>query len=161
MVLCVVVCVVALVVSCVVLFLLCVCVWPVSLSIWSSGARRPGPASSPSLFCISHIFQLTPQQQSAEPRNSAGAEALAVARRPKAASREKTRPPPVSRGSSPIRSSIEEKSSLFRFFSVSCSSSSLLCTHATHGPARRAQSRDFFFRRLRSGRAARDHHFFF
>ena len=46
-------------------------------------------------------MQLAPQQQSAEPRNSAGAEALAVARRPKEASREKTRPPPVSRGSSP------------------------------------------------------------
>ena len=29
---------------------------------------------------ISHIIQLTPQQQSAETRNSAGAEALAVAR---------------------------------------------------------------------------------
>ena len=39
-----------------------------------------------SFFCflgfISHVIQLTPQQQSAEPRNSAGAEALAVARRP-------------------------------------------------------------------------------
>jgi len=35
---------------------------------------------------ISHIIQLTPQQQSAEPRNSAGAEALAVARRPEVAS---------------------------------------------------------------------------
>ena len=34
-------------------------------------------------LCISHIVQLTPQQQSAESRNSAGAEALAVARRPK------------------------------------------------------------------------------
>jgi len=32
---------------------------------------------------ISHIIQLTPHQQSAEPKNSAGAEALAVARRPK------------------------------------------------------------------------------
>ena len=42
--------------------------------------------------CISHIIQLTPQQQSAEPRNSAGAEALAVGRRPKEASREKNRP---------------------------------------------------------------------
>jgi len=31
------------------------------------------------VFCISHIRQLTPQQQSAEPRNNAGAEALAVA----------------------------------------------------------------------------------
>jgi len=30
-------------------------------------------------FFISHIIQLTPQQQSTEPRNSAGAEALAVA----------------------------------------------------------------------------------
>ena len=38
---------------------------------------------------VSHIIQLTPQQQSAEPRNSAGAEALAVARRPKEASSEK------------------------------------------------------------------------
>jgi len=55
------------------------------------------------MFClfISRVIQLTPQQQSAEPRNSASAEALAVARRPKEASREKTRPPPVSRGSSP------------------------------------------------------------
>jgi len=43
---------------------------------------------------ISHIIRLTPQQQSAESRNRAGAEALAVARRPKEASREKTRPPP-------------------------------------------------------------------
>jgi len=34
---------------------------------------------------ISHIIQLTPQQQSTEPRNSAGAGALAVARRPKEA----------------------------------------------------------------------------
>jgi len=50
---------------------------------------------------FSHIRQLAPQQQSAEPRNIAGVEALAVARRPKEASREKTRPPPVSRGSSP------------------------------------------------------------
>jgi len=41
-------------------------------------------------FFISLDIQLTPQQQSAEPRNSAGAEALAVARRPKEASREKT-----------------------------------------------------------------------
>jgi len=40
-------------------------------------------------LCISHIIQLTPQQQSAELRNSAGAEALAVARRPNEASREK------------------------------------------------------------------------
>jgi len=37
---------------------------------------------------LSHVLQLTPQQQSAEPRNSAGAEALAVARRPKEASRD-------------------------------------------------------------------------
>jgi len=36
-----------------------------------------------SFLCISHIIQLTPQQQSAESRNSAGAEALAVAIRPK------------------------------------------------------------------------------
>jgi len=50
---------------------------------------------------VSHVIQLTPQQQSAEPRNSAGAEALAVARGPKEASGEKTRPPPVLRGSSP------------------------------------------------------------
>ena len=41
------------------------------------------------IYCISHIIQLTPQQQSAEPRNSVGAEALAVARRPKEASRRK------------------------------------------------------------------------
>jgi len=52
---------------------------------------------------ISHIILLTPQQQSAEPRNSASAETLAVARRPKEASREKTRPPPVSRGVSPCK----------------------------------------------------------
>jgi len=38
----------------------------------------------------------TTHTTTAEPRNSAGAEALAVARRPKVASREKTRPPPVS-----------------------------------------------------------------
>jgi len=38
---------------------------------------------------ILYIIQLTPPQQSAEPRNSAGAEALAVAIRPKEASREK------------------------------------------------------------------------
>jgi len=31
---------------------------------------------------ISHIIQLAPQELSAEPRNSASAEALAVARRP-------------------------------------------------------------------------------
>ena len=42
---------------------------------------------------LSHIIQLTSQQQGAEPRNGAGAEALVVARRPKEASREKTRPP--------------------------------------------------------------------
>jgi len=53
------------------------------------------------LFFISHIIQLTSRQQSAESRNRAGAEALAVARRPEEASRERTRPPPVSRGSSP------------------------------------------------------------
>jgi len=51
-------------------------------------------------FCfvlyISHTIQLTPQQLSAEPRNSASAEALAVARRPKDTSNEKTRPPLVS-----------------------------------------------------------------
>jgi len=35
------------------------------------------------VFFISHVIQLTPQQQSAEPRNSAGDEALAPARRPK------------------------------------------------------------------------------
>jgi len=45
---------------------------------------------------------------SAEPRNRAGAEALAVARRPKEASREKTRPPPVSRVLLPERSSRRE-----------------------------------------------------
>jgi len=50
---------------------------------------------------LSLIIQMPPQKLSAEPRNSASAEALAVARRPKEASREKTRPPPVSRGSSP------------------------------------------------------------
>jgi len=53
-----------------------------------------------SLF-ISHIIQLTPQELSAEPKNSASAEMLTVARRPKEASREKTRPPPVSGGSAP------------------------------------------------------------
>jgi len=53
-------------------------------------------------FCKSFITYNTPQQQSAEPRNIAGAEALAVARRPKEASREKkTRPPPLSSGCSP------------------------------------------------------------
>jgi len=36
-------------------------------------------------FCISHIIQLTPPELSAEPKNSASAEALAVARRPKRA----------------------------------------------------------------------------
>jgi len=41
------------------------------------------------LLFISRIIQLTPKQQSAESRNSAGAEALAVARRPEEASREK------------------------------------------------------------------------
>jgi len=46
------------------------------------------------------MIKLTPQELSAEPRNSAGVEALAVARRPKEASREKTRPPPVPGGSS-------------------------------------------------------------
>jgi len=65
------------------------------------------------LFClfflyISHIIQLTPQELSAEPKNSASAEALAVARRPEDASREKTRPPPVSRDSSPWKV-LEEK----------------------------------------------------
>jgi len=38
------------------------------------------------VFFISRSIQLTPQQHSAEPRNSAGAEALAVARRPEEAS---------------------------------------------------------------------------
>jgi len=51
--------------------------------------------------CTSHSIQFTPHQQSAEPIIRAGAEALSVAIRPKEASREKTRPPPVSRGSSP------------------------------------------------------------
>ena len=41
------------------------------------------------ILYISHIIQLTPQELSAQPRNSASAEALAVARRPKEASREK------------------------------------------------------------------------
>jgi len=40
--------------------------------------------------CVSHIIQLTPQEQSAEPNNIASAEALTVARRPKESSREKT-----------------------------------------------------------------------
>jgi len=52
------------------------------------------------LLYISHIIQLT-QELSAEPKHSASAEALTVARRPKEASREKTRPPPVSGGSFP------------------------------------------------------------
>jgi len=43
----------------------------------------------PFFYFFSHIIQLTPQQQSAESGNSAGAEALAVARRPEEASREK------------------------------------------------------------------------
>jgi len=60
--------------------------------------RYIGPRRSFFLSLCSHIIQLTPQQQSAELRNSASAEELAVARRPKEASREKTRPPPVSRG---------------------------------------------------------------
>jgi len=62
---------------------------------WSTAPRRYSPASTPFCWYLSHITRLTPQHQSAEPRNSAGAEALAVARRPKEASREKTRPPPV------------------------------------------------------------------
>jgi len=41
-------------------------------------------------------MQLTPQELSADPKNTASAEALTVARRPREASREKTRPPPVS-----------------------------------------------------------------
>jgi len=41
------------------------------------------------MLYISHSIQLTPQQLSAEPRSSAGDEALALARRPKEASREK------------------------------------------------------------------------
>jgi len=41
--------------------------------------------------CISHIIHLTPQELSTEPENSASAEALTVAIRPKEASREKTR----------------------------------------------------------------------
>jgi len=57
------------------------------------------------IFFISHIIQLTLQEQSAEPRNSAGAEALAVARRPEEASREKN----------PAAAGIE------RLFSVKCS----------------------------------------
>jgi len=52
-------------------------------------ARRPEVASrEKTFFNISHIIQLTPQELSAEPRNSASAEALAVVRRPKEASRE-------------------------------------------------------------------------
>jgi len=54
-----------------------------------------------SFFCISHIIQLTPQQQSAESRNNAGASALAVAKDQKRHRGRTTRPPPVSRGSSP------------------------------------------------------------
>ena len=42
-------------------------------------------------LCISHSIQLTRQELSAEPKNSASAEALTVARRPKEASREKIR----------------------------------------------------------------------
>ena len=62
------------------------------------------------LVGLSHSMQLTPHQQSAEPRNSAGAEALAVARRPKETSRQKIRLPPVLRGSSPKNSSKGENS---------------------------------------------------
>jgi len=56
-------------------------------------------------WSILHIIKLTPQRLSAEPRNSTSADALTdaleVASRPKFASKEETRPPPVSRGSSP------------------------------------------------------------
>jgi len=59
--------------------------------------KKPLTKVSDAQFCyISHIIQLTPQEQSAEPKNSARAKALTVARRPKEASSEKTRPPPVS-----------------------------------------------------------------
>ena len=83
-----------------------------------SAKRRPcrsadaaGRGAKP-FFLFFHLsyHTLTPQQQSAESRNSAGAEALAVARRPKEASREKTRPPPVLRGYSPITLSSSEHS---------------------------------------------------
>jgi len=57
---------------------------------------KAGKAVSFLFLYISHSIQLTPQKLSAEPRNSASAEALAVARRAKEASRKKTRPPPVS-----------------------------------------------------------------
>ena len=50
------------------------------------GDRGAGVRGDLFFIIISHIIQLTPQQQSAEPRNGAGAEALAAARRPKEAS---------------------------------------------------------------------------
>jgi len=52
-------------------------------------------------FCISLISYNSHHNSRAQSRDRAGAEASAVARRPKEASREKTRPPPVSRGYSP------------------------------------------------------------
>ena len=61
------------------------------ISLYFKTLCRPHDWIDRDLFCVcvclSHITQLTPQQQSAEPRNSAGAEALAVVIRPKEASR--------------------------------------------------------------------------
>jgi len=49
----------------------------------------PGETEEAVFFFFSHSIQLTPQQQSAESRKIAGAEALAVARRPEEASWDK------------------------------------------------------------------------
>jgi len=79
-------------------------------TLWEGGTRvvacARGAGISPHLVGIFFFFYLsrhtthtTTTERRAE--KSAGAEALAVARRPEEASREKTRPPPVSRGSSP------------------------------------------------------------
>jgi len=65
-----------------------------------SNSQPPSPSVSFLFFWYISFIQLTPHKLRAKPRNSASAEALAVARRPKEASSEKTRPPPVSRGSS-------------------------------------------------------------
>jgi len=55
------------------------------------------------IFVNPSYIQLTPQKLSAGRKNHPGApRRRRVARRPSAASREKTRPPPVSEGSSPL-----------------------------------------------------------
>jgi len=57
------------------------------LRIEEVSARREYQVTNRLFFIfLSHIMQLTPQEQSAESRNIAGAEALAVARRPEEAS---------------------------------------------------------------------------